>query len=94
VWLSAATATQEGDPARGALYLTLAGLVWLVGYVFACWFWPFANCGKCKGKGRRRSPTGRAFRRCPRCKGSGRRLRTGRRIFNKLNVLHEDARSK
>lgn len=94
MWVSAATATQQGDPAAGVLYLVGAGLVWVVGYAFACWFWPFANCRKCKGAGRRRSPMGRAFRRCPKCKGSGRRLRTGRWIFNKLSLLHDDARSK
>lgn len=94
MWLSAATATQQGDPTRGAFYLTVAGLAWAICYVIACWFWPYANCRRCAGSGKRRSPTGRAFRRCPRCKGTGRRLRTGRWIFNKLHVLHEDARSK
>lgn len=91
MWLSAATATDQGDPARGALVLTVAALLWLAGYVFACWFWPFAACPRCKGSGRRRSPTGRAFRKCPRCKGTGRRIRTGRWLFNKLSVLSKDA---
>lgn len=91
MWLSAATATDQGDPARGALYLALGGLVWLAGYVFACWLWPYANCRRCKGSGKRRSPTGRAYRKCPRCKGTGRRLRTGRWVFNKLHVLSKDA---
>lgn len=94
MWSTAATATEQGDPMLGALYLALAAAVWAVSYVFACWMWPFANCRKCEGKGRRRSPTGRAFRRCPKCKGTGRRLRTGRWIFNKLSLLREDARSK
>lgn len=55
--------------------------VWAVGYAAACAFWPFAACGRCKGAGKLRSPSGRAFRLCPRCKASGRRLRFGRRVY-------------
>lgn len=61
-------------------------------YVFACWRWPFAKCPKCEGKGRRDSPTGRAFRICKRCKGTGRRIRTGRRVFNWLRLLRDESR--
>lgn len=74
----------------GTLILVLAALGWVGGYAIACTFWPFARCTKCAGSGRRRSPSGRAFRECRRCKGTGRRLRTGRLIFNKLHVLRQD----
>jgi hypothetical protein len=74
----------------GALLATTATLAWLVGYVIACWVWPFADCAKCKGSGRKRSPSGKAFRLCRRCKGSGKRIRTGRRIFNWLQVLRKE----
>ena len=65
-------------------------LAWLAGYAAACWWWPFAACRKCNGTGKRKSPSGRAFRICRRCKGSARRLRAGRRIFNWLRVLHKE----
>lgn len=71
--------------------LFFAGLVWAAGYAVACTLWPFAACRKCKGSGRRRSPSGRAYGRCRRCKGGGERVRTGRRVFVKLNVLKDDA---
>lgn len=67
---------------------TLAAVV--AGYAFACWVWPFAPCKKCDGNGKKRSPSGRAFRMCKRCKGTGRRTRTGRRIFNWLHVLNKE----
>lgn len=73
-----------------SLYLALAALLWVAGYAIACYIWPFGACLKCKGTGRRKSPSGRYFRPCPRCKGTGRRLRTGRRVFNALHVLREE----
>jgi hypothetical protein len=57
-------------------------IVWLAGYGIACWIWPFANCPRCHGTGKRRSPSGRAFRLCRRCDATGRRLRLGRRLWN------------
>lgn len=54
-------------------------------YIAACACWPFTNCHRCDGAGRRRSPSGRAWRYCRHCDGSGVRLRTGRRIWNFLN---------
>lgn len=60
--------------------LTLTGLA-TAGYVAVCAFWPFTACRLCSGSGKRRSPSGKAFRICPRCKGSARRLRTGRRAW-------------
>jgi hypothetical protein len=63
--------------------------VWLLGavlaavirYIVMCVAWPYAACRKCAGSGKKRSPTGRAWRRCRRCKGSGERVRTGRRVW-------------
>lgn len=55
--------------------------MWAAGYVAACAVWPFAACPRCKGTGKRRSPSGKAFRTCPTCKGASRRLRTGRRVW-------------
>lgn len=52
------------------------------GYAVACWIWPYAACRKCKGAGKFRTSSGRAWRKCRRCKGSGERLRIGRKIYN------------
>ena len=70
--------------------LILAPLVVTFGYIAACAIWPFAACRKCGGAGRRRSPSGRAWRYCHRCGGTGARLRTGRRIWNYLRNLHKE----
>lgn len=51
-------------------------------YALACRIWPFAACRRCTGSGKRRSPSGKAWRDCPRCKGTGKRLRIGWRIAN------------
>lgn len=56
-----------------------------LGYLAACAIWPFASCGRCSGSGKRRSPSGRAWRDCRRCSGSGKRVRTGRKAWNRLN---------
>lgn len=69
----------------------LAGLAWGSGYVIACRVWPYGECRKCKGRGRFRSPSGKAWRRCRRCKGSGDRVRYGRRIWTKLAAIKHDA---
>jgi len=53
-------------------------------YAVACWVWPFTACRRCHGLGKRRSPSGRAWRYCHRCKGTGARLRTARRIYHHL----------
>lgn len=89
--LVAATATAEGMSTRGWVILVLMGLGAVVVYVFACWFWPFTACGKCKGSGRFKSPSGKNWRKCPRCKGNASRLRIGRRIFNWLHVTSKEA---
>ena len=64
--LAAATAS-NGHHDRDALFgwLILAALVCTLGYLAACWIWPFGNCRRCHGTGRRRSPSGRAFRALP-----------------------------
>ena len=70
--------------------LILAPLAVTLCYIAACAIWPFRACRKCGGAGRRRSPSGRAWRYCHRCHGTGARLRTGRRIFNYLRNLHKE----
>jgi hypothetical protein len=87
--LAAATAT-SGDPTLGKLILAAAGLLWLAGYVAACAIWPYTKCGRCKGKGRHPSPTGKAWRTCRRCKGSGARIRRGRHVWNALRAKSSD----
>lgn len=62
----------------------VSGLLWLAGYLGACAWWPFANCRRCDGAGRFRSPSGKAWRNCKRCKGSGRRVRFGVRVVEWL----------
>lgn len=71
-----------------AVLAAAAGGAW---YVFACWWWPFAACGKCEGVGKFRSPSGRAWRKCRRCKGSGERVRVGRRLWTWLSARKRDA---
>jgi hypothetical protein len=56
-------------------------LLWLAGYAVACTVWPFARCRWCRGTGKRRSPTGRAFGHCRHCRGTARRVRLGRRLW-------------
>ena len=74
--------------AASALILTF--IVVTVCYITACAVWPFAACRKCRGAGRHRSPSGRAWRYCHRCHGTGARLRTGRRLWNYLRNLHKE----
>jgi hypothetical protein len=59
--------------------VALVGLIWVAGYLLACAVWPYRGCVRCSGTGKRRSPTGKAWRPCGRCDGSGRRIRAGRR---------------
>lgn len=61
--------------------LAVLALGALVIYLGACAVWPFTACRRCDGSGKRRSPSGRAWRECRRCTGSGRRVRVGRRIY-------------
>ena len=75
-----------------ASVLILATLTVTLGYTVACWIWPFKSCPRCSGTGKKRSPSGRAFRLCRRCEGTGRRLRAGRWIYNRLSNVRRDAR--
>jgi hypothetical protein len=68
----------------------LALIAVTLGYALACWVWPFKNCPRCHGSGKKRSPSGRAFRLCRRCQGTGRRLRAGRWIYNRLSGLRRE----
>jgi len=74
------------------LAATLAATVLAAGYLLACWIWPFAACLTCSGDGKRRSPSGKAWRTCKRCGGSGARLRIGRRVWNYLQGTREASR--
>jgi hypothetical protein len=65
------------------LALTLAVITF--GYISACITWPFKNCRRCEGNGKRPALFGgKAFRIC-------RRLRTGRKLWNFFHRLHGDA---
>jgi hypothetical protein len=61
--------------------LIIPGLGAAIAYALACAAWPYANCSRCKGSGKRQSPSGKAFGDCRRCGGKGRRVRLGRRIW-------------
>lgn len=74
----------------GARTLILLALAITLCYGLGCWIWPFTACTRCNGTGKRRSPSGRAFRLCPRCNGTGRRLRAGRWIYNTIRRTHKD----
>ena len=88
----AATATRDaathGHHLPSASVLVLLGLAWAVGYLLLCWIWPFTNCRRCSGWGKRRAVIGRGFRHCPRCDGTGYRLRPGRHVVNHLRSIH------
>lgn len=64
-------------------------LVAVAGYVIACAPFPFIACLRCRGDGKRRSPSGRAWRRCRRCVGTGERVHTVRRRGAYLRRTHE-----
>lgn len=86
--LALATVADAADVASRPEQLAVLafGAVVLTGlYMVACMIWPFANCGRCDGAGKSRSPSGKKFRNCPRCKGTGRRKRLGRRLLDHNN---------
>jgi hypothetical protein len=64
--------------------LILIGLVAGVVYLAACAWWPFIACHRCDGTGKRRSPSGKAWRPCRRCDGSGKAVRLGRQVYETL----------
>lgn len=63
----------------------LAATAWTAGYAVACAVWPYGNCLRCGGAGRKGSPTKKYFRPCRKCKGTGTRVRTGRRLWTWLS---------
>lgn len=69
--------------------LLLVALGALALYVGACVVWPFTAHGWCSGTGKRRSPSGKAWRPCGGCEGTGRRVRIGRRVYEILRG-HDD----
>lgn len=60
----------------------IVGLIVLAVWTWRALFRPFADCGRCKGTGKKRS--GRRFRRCWRCKGTGSRQVLGSRQVRRL----------
>lgn len=87
----ALAATGQPTPWWVGPVLVAAAVVWLAGYLVACWIWPFRNCRKCDGTARVKSPSGKAFRRCRKCKATGRRLRFGRWAYNFVSNRRKEA---
>jgi ribosomal protein L40E len=88
----AATATSHAA-ASGLLLLALT--IVTLGYVLACWLWPFVACRRCSGTGKLRALFGgRAFGICRRCDGTGRQLRPGRRALNHLRTVRANDRNR
>lgn len=84
--LCAATATSQ---IGAAAILALTLVIITLGYLLACWLWPFAACRRCHGSGKRRALIGRySFGLCRRCHGDGYRLRVGRHVLNYLRDTH------
>ncbi|MFF3867324.1 hypothetical protein [Micromonospora sp. NPDC001898] len=87
--LIAATATQEHPMPWG--WLLGALLLAAVGYAGSCWWWPFARCRRCDGRGKFTRADSKVWRTCRRCKGSGSRLRAGRKVWNRFAKVRRDA---
>ncbi|MGH3502549.1 MAG: hypothetical protein ACRDQA_16905 [Nocardioidaceae bacterium] len=83
------TPLADASHGTGTAWLALLLLLTVVGYVAACAIWPFAACRRCSGSGKRRSPSGRAWRQCRRCHGTGRRVRIGRRLYDHGRHTHQ-----
>lgn len=84
--LTAAAAAEPGGDLVTLGGVLLAALALLAVYIGACLIWPFTNCGWCGGGGRKRSPTGKAWRLCRHCKGTGARVRLGRQLATTLRT--------
>jgi hypothetical protein len=64
---------------------TLIILGYAAFYLIMCAGFPFGNCRRCRGTGKRYSKIMRkSFRLCRRCDGTGRRVRIGRRVYEYL----------
>jgi hypothetical protein len=63
------------------------------GYALLCWVRPFGRCRVCSRTGVRLTLILRRFRSCWWCKGAGLRLRVGRRAYNYLARVRNDART-
>jgi len=58
--------------------ITAVAALWVVAYLFSCWWLPYRPCGHCKGTGELHSTTFQgAFGGCWRCGGTGRKRRAG-----------------
>lgn len=76
----------------GALLLALLAVgAW---YVAVCAWWPLTNCRRCKGSGKFRSPSGKAWRLCRTCKGTGTRIRPGRIVWDRLVTAHRASKKR
>lgn len=73
--------TASTNHTGGTGLFVLAAAVGIPLYLLACVIWPYRACTKCRGYGKFRSPSGRAWRYCPKCGGRGAQIRTGRRIW-------------
>lgn len=61
--------------------LVVVGLALAALYLASVAIWPYAKCGRCSGRGKFTSPTGKAWRSCGRCGGAGKTERLARRLF-------------
>ena len=86
------TAATHSHHLPGISVLLLIGIAWAVGYLLLCWIWPFTNCRRCSGLGKRCAVIGKGFRHCPRCDGTGHRLRPGRHVLNHLRSIQHRAK--
>lgn len=77
---------------NGTILAVLVVVGWSVYYGTSCVFWPYANCGRCKGNGKAKAWWGGGFRPCGGCGGAGRRLRIGRRLYNYVHVNRRGTR--
>ena len=78
------------DPSISGGLVAFVVLVLVVGYGLACTFWPWTACSWCDG-GKKRSPSGKAWRTCRHCGGSGRKVRLGRKAWTFATRTRRDS---
>jgi hypothetical protein len=61
--------------------LAAIGLLATLGYLLACWLWPFAACWWCEGGRKYQNERRKTWRRCGWCEGTGQRRRIGRVVW-------------